>query len=62
MFVGVTIRAVTKLHRIDRGFALRNMALRALERGMFALQRVGGRSVLFQSESRGLKAVGGVAV
>src|ERR1700690_1635728 len=62
MFVGVTIRAVTKLHRIDSGFALRNMALCALQRGMLALQRIGGRRVLFQSEGRGLEAAGRVAV
>jgi hypothetical protein len=62
MWVGVTIRAVSKLHRINRGFALRNMALCALQRGMLALQRVGGRRMLFQSEGRGFKAVGGVAV
>jgi hypothetical protein len=62
MIVGVTIRAVAKLHRIDGGFALRNMALCALQRGMLALQRVGGRRVLFRPEDRGLEAAGGVAV
>ena len=43
MCVGVTIGAVAKLHRIDRSFAFRNMALCALQRGMLALQWVGGR-------------------
>jgi len=62
MFVVVTIRAVTKVQCVDRGFALRNMALCALQRGMLALQRVGGRRVLVQSEGRGLEAVGRVAV
>ena len=62
MFVGVTIRAVTKVQCVDRGFALRNMALCALQRGMLALQRVGGRRVLVQSEGRGLESVGRVAV
>jgi hypothetical protein len=62
MRVGVTIRAVPKLHRIYRGFALRNMALRALQRRMLAFERVGGGRVLFDSEGGGFKPVRGVAV
>ncbi|MFZ0198575.1 MAG: hypothetical protein WB523_20080 [Candidatus Sulfotelmatobacter sp.] len=62
MCVGVTIGAVAKLDRIDGSFAFRNMALGAPQRGMSALQWVGGRPMLFHSEGRGLKAVSGVAV
>jgi hypothetical protein len=50
MFVGVTIRAVAELHCIDRLFAMRNMALCALDGGMLSLQRIGGCRVFFQSE------------
>jgi hypothetical protein len=62
MFVGVTIRAISKLQRIHRGFALWNMALCALQRGMLSLQRVGSRRVLFQAEGRWLKTIDRVAV
>lgn len=62
MFVGVTIYAVAKLHGIDRGFPLRNMALCARQGGMLALQRIGGCRVLFQSEGRRLKAIDRVAI
>src|SRR5208337_4102829 len=63
MWVGVTIGAILKLHRVDRGLAFRYMAPCALQRGMLALQRVGGGGcMLFHSEGRGLKAVNGVTV
>ncbi len=62
MFVGVTICAVAKLHGIDRSFPLRNMALCARQCRMLALQWIGGRRVLFQSEGRGLKAIDRVAI
>ncbi len=57
VFVGVTIGAVAKLHRIDGSFALRNMALFAAQSGMFALERVTCRRVLFQSEGRGFETI-----
>lgn len=62
MFVSVTIRAVAKLHGISRGLAFRNMALCARQGRMLALQWIGGRRVLFQSESRGLKTIDRVAI
>ncbi len=63
VWVGVTIGAIPKLYRVDRGLIFRYMALCALQRDMLALQRVGGRGcMLFHSEGRGLKAVNGVTV
>jgi hypothetical protein len=51
VLVGVTIGAIPKLYRVDRGLAFRYMALCAPQRGMLALQRVGGRGcMLFHSE------------
>ena len=46
VLVPVAVRAALELHLVERVFALRNMTLRALQRGMLALQRIGGRRVL----------------
>jgi len=47
----VAIRAVLKFHFVDRRLARRNMALRALQAGMFAFQRISGLRMLLHSES-----------
>ena len=62
MGVGVTVRAVLKLHRIDRLFASRKMALCTLQQCMLALQRIRSGSVCFYPKRRGFEAVGRVAV
>jgi hypothetical protein len=46
MLIAVAIRAALKLDLEQRVFALRNMALAALQRGVLALQRVGCGRVL----------------
>ena len=48
MLIAVAVCAVLELHLVKRVFdiALRNVALRALQRGMLALQRIRRRGVL----------------
>ena len=63
MFIAVAVRAVLELHLVQRVFdvALRNVALRAPQRSMLALQRIGRRGVLLQSELCRLEAFNAVA-
>jgi hypothetical protein len=61
MLIGVAIRATLKLHLIDRVFTSRKMTLRALHRGMLALQGVRSLGVLLEPELRRLEAVDCVA-
>ena len=61
MLVGVAVRAVEELNRVNRCPALWNMALRALQRCVLALERIGGRRMLLQPERGRPKTVDGVA-
>jgi hypothetical protein len=60
MFIPVAVRALLKLHLVDRGFALGNVTLRTLQRGMPALKRICGGGVFLQAEHCRLKAIDGV--
>jgi hypothetical protein len=61
MFVFVAIHAAIKFDFVDCFFTSWDVALRALQRRMFALQRVGGRGMLVQAELGRLKSIHGVA-
>lgn len=55
MLILMAIEAELKLDFVNRLFTTWNMALRALQTAMFALQGIRSRRVLFQSEGRGLE-------
>src|SRR5512133_3559603 len=61
MLVTVAISATLKLDFKQRVFAFGDMAAFALNRGMFALQRVGGRRVFLDCELARLEPLDGVA-
>lgn len=61
MFILVAIEAQLKLDFVKRFFPARNVALRALQAGMLAPQRISGRRVFFQTEGRGLEPLNVVA-
>lgn len=59
--VAVTVGASLKLHLEQRVFSFRNMALRALQTSMTALQRIAARCMFLHRESRRLPALSRVA-
>ncbi len=61
MLIGVAVGAALELDLEQRVLPFRDMALRALEPRVPALQRVRARSVLFHRERRGLPSLHGVA-
>lgn len=57
VLVLVAVEAAVKLNFVERLFSVRNVALRALKRRMFALQRIRRGLVLFQSEFCRLESI-----
>jgi hypothetical protein len=57
MLILVTVHALGELDAIESVLPFRNMALRALHRGVFQDQRVGGGSVFLHSEGGGLESL-----
>ena len=60
VLVCVAVKTATELDLVQRFFAAGNVALRALQSGVLALQGIGGRRMLGQPELRRLKPVHGV--
>lgn len=61
MLIAVAVGAVLKFHLVERRFASWEVTLRALQRGMLALQRIQGGRVFLQSELSWFKTVNAVA-
>jgi hypothetical protein len=61
MFIAVAVRAKVKPYLVDRECLFRrNVALCATQRRMLALERIGGRRMLFQPERGRLEAIQGM--
>ena len=60
MLITVAVGAVLKFHLVNRPFASRKVALRALQRGMLAFQRIQGRRVFLQAEPGRFKTIDAV--
>jgi hypothetical protein len=61
MFIGVAVRAVLKLDLENSDVAAWNVALRARQRGMLALQGIAACGMFFQSEGRRFESLHGMA-
>lgn len=61
MLIPMAVRAVLKLHLVDRGFAPRNVTLRARQCGMLTLERIRRHRVFLDSELSRFEAVDVVA-
>ncbi|HXY02130.1 MAG TPA: hypothetical protein VEI49_01075 [Terriglobales bacterium] len=62
VLIRVAIGAVAKLDRVNRCFALWNMASGTGHGGVLAFQGIGGLSMFLQPECRGFESVDGVTV